>query len=219
VIVSKFEGDNSIIMRGVSQALKVPLQEICILEREFLRLIDYSVYTSTEEYQQVLESLKDFFTCQWNQDLISNAVREAEQSIFYRVNKKKFMELAEDYAAVKVQIANTLAVNKTGDSSIPALILMLLGELDEIETQLTTADLCQSLLLRSQAETMTSVIHHHLCTYNERIRGMITNNVKATPHQIREHRLLKDTLEHHVLLASCQAEMIEDLASYPCSFM
>lgn len=124
------------------------------------------------------------------------------------------MELADDYAAFKVQIANTLAVNKTGNSSIPALVMMLLSDLDEIETQMSLSEMSQSLLLKSQRDTLMSVIHHHLCTYNERIREMISDNVRATPEQLREHQLLKETLEHHVLQSTHQPELLRDLAAF-----
>lgn len=83
MIISKFDCDYPTTLTDLSSSLKISLQEVCILEREFLTLIDYSVFISSEEHQQVYKSLIDFYDSQWNKELILNAMLEAEQSIFY----------------------------------------------------------------------------------------------------------------------------------------
>jgi hypothetical protein len=47
--------------RDISRILGICTQELIILEREYLRLIDYDVYVSQEEYDEYLGGLKKFF--------------------------------------------------------------------------------------------------------------------------------------------------------------
>lgn len=78
-------------MTDLSQAFQMPLQELRILEGEFLRLIDYQLWVSEEEIQEIRGHIIEFYSFQWNQELVLAAVKEAEQSFYFQLSKEKVL--------------------------------------------------------------------------------------------------------------------------------
>lgn len=62
VIVNKFFSDDYFLNSSVAQLAGMSLQELNMLEQEFLRIIDYNLFVSPEEYNEYLDGLHDFFS-------------------------------------------------------------------------------------------------------------------------------------------------------------
>jgi len=66
LILRKFNSDDSIFNSDISLILGIHIQELNLLELEFLRLMDYDIVVTEEEFEQYGEALKQFFADQKN---------------------------------------------------------------------------------------------------------------------------------------------------------
>lgn len=61
MVVNKFFSDDYFLNSSVAQLAGMSLQELNMLEQEFLRIIDYDLFVSPEEYNDYLDGVHDFF--------------------------------------------------------------------------------------------------------------------------------------------------------------
>lgn len=71
IVINKFYSDDYFLNSSVAQLAGMTLDELNMLEQEFLRILDYDVFITPDEYNQYLEGLNAFFTNDHQNEIIA----------------------------------------------------------------------------------------------------------------------------------------------------